>query len=60
MAVRMGELTRELEELIAAIDRRVPCVERAGEAAIAHDAAALRVRAVARLAELAVGHCQSE
>ena len=52
--VRRGcELTRELEELIIALDRRVPCVERAGEAAIARDAAALREKAVARLAELA-------
>ena len=48
----MREVTRELEELIAAIDRRVPRVERSGEAAIARDAAALRARAVARLAEL--------
>jgi hypothetical protein len=47
------ELARELEELIAALDRRVPRVEQAGEAAIARDAAALRAKAVARLAELA-------
>ena len=46
-------LVRELEELIAALDRRVPRVELAGEAAIARDAAALREKAVARLAELA-------
>lgn len=52
MAMKMREVTRELEELIAAIDRRVPRVERAGEAAIALDAATLRARAVARLAEL--------
>lgn len=52
MAMKMRELTHELEELIAAIDRRVPRVERAGEAAIARDAAKLRARAVARLAEL--------
>ena len=48
-----GELARELEELIAALDRRVPRVERAGEAAIARDAAALRQKAVQRLAQLA-------
>src|SRR5690349_3361154 len=42
MAVNRRELTRELEELIAALDRRVPRVEEAGEAAIARDAAALR------------------
>ena len=52
MEVNVQELTRELEELIAALDRRVPCVERAGEAAIARDAAALREKAVKRLAEL--------
>ncbi|MGH9236986.1 MAG: hypothetical protein ACRD3G_03015 [Vicinamibacterales bacterium] len=53
MEVTVQELTRELEELIAALDRRVPRVERAGEAAIARDAAALREKAVNRLAELA-------
>ncbi len=53
MAVTAGELTRELEELIAALDRRLPRVEQAGEAAIARDAAALRARASNRLAELA-------
>jgi hypothetical protein len=53
MAVNVGELTRELEELIAALDRRLPRVEQAGEAAIARDAAALRAKACDRLAELA-------
>lgn len=53
MAMNAGELARELEELIAALDRRVPRVERAGEAAIARDAAALRQKAVQRLAQLA-------
>ena len=52
MAVTAPELTRELEELIAALDRRVPRVEQAGEADIARDAAALRAKAVERLAEL--------
>ena len=51
-AVNTPELTRALEELIAALDRRVTHVERAGEAAIARDAAALRAKAVRRLAEL--------
>ena len=45
MAVNARDLARELEELIAAIDRRVPHIERAGEAAIARDAAALRAKA---------------
>ena len=53
MAVNAGELTRVLEELIAALDRRVPRVEQAGEADIARDAAALRAKAFDRLAELA-------
>jgi hypothetical protein len=48
------ELVRELRELIAALDRRLPRVEQAGEASIARDAAALREKAVARLAELEV------
>lgn len=55
MAISASELTRDLEELIAAIDRRVPRLDRAGEAAIARDAAALRAKAVERLAELAHG-----
>ena len=54
MAVTTGALRRELEELIEALDRRVPRVERLGEATIAHDAAALRAKAIARLAELAI------
>ena len=53
MAVDTRALMRVLEELIAALDRRVPRLERAAEAAIAHDAAALRAKAVSRLAELA-------
>lgn len=43
---------RILHELVAALDRRLPQVEHAGEAAIARDAAALRARAQARIAEL--------
>jgi hypothetical protein len=46
------ELTRELEEAIAALGRRVPRGEQAGEALIARSAAALRAQAVERLAEL--------
>jgi hypothetical protein len=53
MAVSARDLTRALEELIAALDRRVPRVAQAGEAAIARDAAALRAKATDRLAELA-------
>lgn len=52
MAVNTSELRRELEELVAALDRRVPRVEQAGEASIARDAATLRAKAMQRLAEL--------
>jgi len=53
------ELVRELRELIDALDRRLPRVEQAGEASIARDAAALREKAVARLAELEVQKASS-
>jgi len=43
---------RELQELIAALDRRLPQVQRAGEASIARDAAALKARALKRIEEL--------
>jgi hypothetical protein len=43
---------RILHELIAALDSRLPQVQRAGEAAIARDAAALKARALERIAEL--------
>jgi hypothetical protein len=43
---------RHLRELVAALDRRVPHMERNGENAIARDAAALRKKAVQRIAEL--------
>jgi hypothetical protein len=43
---------RHLRELIAALDRRVPHMERVGETAIARDAATLRKKALARLAQL--------
>jgi hypothetical protein len=43
---------RHLTELVAALDRRVGHVERAGESAIARDAAALREKALKRISEL--------
>jgi hypothetical protein len=42
----------DLRELVEAIDRRVPRLERAGETSIALDARHLRDEAVARLAKL--------
>jgi hypothetical protein len=43
---RAREMLSDLYELIEALDRRVPRLERIGEAQIAHDAADLRERAV--------------
>lgn len=43
---------RHLRELIDALERRVPNIQREGEMAIARDAAALKARAIERLAEL--------
>lgn len=52
MAMTSPKLLRELRELVAALERRTPQVLRAGEAAIARDAAALKVRALKRIEEL--------
>jgi hypothetical protein len=54
VAVSNIELARELHELVAALDRRVPRVERAGETDIAREAAALRAKALKRLGELSL------
>jgi hypothetical protein len=43
---------RHLRELIAALDRRVPHVERIGEIDIAREGRALREKALQRIAEL--------
>ncbi len=45
-------LMRTLQELIDALDRRIPHIERVGEAAIVADATRLRASAMQRLAEL--------
>jgi hypothetical protein len=52
LALTPSRAVRELLELIAALDRRVPQMERAGEASIARDAAALKARALERIEEL--------
>jgi hypothetical protein len=49
--IRLG-IVRALRELIAALDRRVPQPDRAGEKTIARDAAALKLEALKRIAEL--------
>jgi hypothetical protein len=43
---------RDLLELVAALDRRVPRLEREGESDIARDAQGLRRAALKRIAEL--------
>ena len=45
-------LIEQLRELVAALDRRVPHLEREGETRIADEAAALRQKAIDRLAQL--------
>ncbi len=47
-----AQTVRELYELIAALDRRLPQVERVGEISIARAALALRVEAFKRINEL--------
>jgi hypothetical protein len=45
-------LIEQLRELVAALDRRVPHLEREGETQITDEAAALRQKAIDRLAQL--------
>jgi hypothetical protein len=45
-------LIEQLQELVAALDSRVPHLEREGELRIADEAAALRQKAIDRLAQL--------
>jgi hypothetical protein len=47
---------RHLRQLIEALDRRVPHIERAGEAKIARDAAELMEKALKRLKALEESH----
>jgi hypothetical protein len=50
-------VVRDLRELIAALDRRVPRLERDGEQSIARDAQGLRRAALKRLCELERSRC---
>jgi hypothetical protein len=52
MAMMPTQFVRDLLELIAALDRRPPRPERAAEATIAGDAAALKASALKRIEEL--------
>ena len=58
--VRESDQLLALQELIEALDRRVPHVERAGEAKIADDARRLRASASERLERLRDGHADAE
>ncbi len=51
-ALTRSRVVRDLKELIAALDRRVPQVQRAREVSIAREAAALKARALKRIEEL--------
>ena len=51
-ATSTRSLADDLRELVAALDRRVPHLEREGERAIARDASALRAAALKRIAEI--------
>jgi chorismate mutase len=51
-AANRARALRSLRELVAALDRRVPHVERVGEVKIAREAAALRKEAQRRIADL--------
>ena len=48
----LKETMMQLAELIAAIDRRLPQVQRAGEGAIANAATRLRMEAAKRISEI--------
>jgi len=47
-----SDLLASLQEIVAALDRRIPHIERAGEPEIAADAKRLRAAAVQRIASL--------
>ncbi len=51
-ATTLAEIATQLQELIAAIDRRVPQSQRTGDAAITNVAVRLRSEAVKRLREI--------
>ena len=48
----LSDVVKELQELITAIDRRLPQVQRSGEAAIANAAVRLRMEAERRINEI--------
>lgn len=57
-STRRKRAVRDLSELIAALDRRLPQVERIGEDSIARAAAKLKDQAIKRIADLERGSLQ--
>ena len=53
-AAQAREMLSDLYRLIEALDRRVPRLERIGEAQIAHDAADLRERALSLIRRIEI------
>ncbi len=53
------KVIRRLRELVAALDRRVPHLEREGEVRIVDDAAALKQKALERIAQLETNEAAS-
>ena len=53
VSLDLRAIVQELAELIEAIDRRAPQLQRSGEAAIVETATRLRLQAQARILELA-------
>jgi hypothetical protein len=51
-AAERARAIRDLSELVAALDRRIPQVERPGEVSIARAAARLKGEAIQRIADL--------
>jgi hypothetical protein len=52
VSVSARSVLEDLRELVAALDRRVPHLDRKGEHDIARDAAALRAEAMNRIREI--------
>ena len=55
-----SQLLLTLQELVEALDRRIPQIERVGEARITADAERLRAGAMQRIALLRLGHSAPE
>ena len=53
--IQRKELIGHLRELVEALDRRIPHMEREGEGVIAHESAVLKKKAQERIAQLEAG-----